>query len=1060
MNKKYWKGLEELHQTEAFQVKANKEFSEEVPVEEFLSNQEQSSSSTSRRDFLKFMGFSITAATVAACEAPVIKSIPYVNKPEDITPGVANFYASSFYDGFDFANVMVKTREGRPIHIKGNKNGFTKGAVNARINASVLNLYNTARVQQPQLKGEATTWGQLDAKVVGELEKAVSAGKKVALVSNSIISPSANKLVAEFAAKYNGEGESFNHVTIDANSFSAIREAHESHTGKAIIPFYDFAKAKTLVAVNADFLNDWVYPAAFTKGYAELRNPESGLSKHYQIETTMSLSGSNADVRMMMKPSEEGLVVAAIYNHIAAKAGASSVSVSTGDWAAKTKKVAEDLWSAKGASLFVSGSKLKEVQELVVATNKLLGNYGSTLDTNQPINLGQQMDSEVSQLIADMNSGAYGAVIIAGTNPAYYLANGDKFLAGLKKVAFSVAIAEYADETAANCTAIAPDHNYLESWKDAEARVGELSLTQPAINPLYKTRQFEESLLAWMGSADSFHAYMKKNWQENIFAATGKIGLAADFWHQSLHDGVAKGAVKSESLSWTDFDASATASAISKLAKPVDGIEVKFYHKVGIGSGAQAANPWLQEMPDPISKVTWDNYVTMAPSDVEQMGLNGEIGQELPASLVTVSVNGNELKLPVFPQPGQTPGTIGIALGYGRGANGENIGKSAFQTGEYGGYVEGENGNKVAIGKRVVQMAAAFGATHIDAAFGATVAATGEEYPLACTQTHHTVMGRESVVKETTLGVFQHGHKHDYNHGHTLPIHTENGMEKVPVSEVDLWDAHPVEGVGHRWGMSIDLSTCIGCGSCITACHSENNVPVVGKDEIRRSRDMHWMRIDRYFSSAEEKVREEGGDFSYGAMEIPEQNPSVVHMPMMCQHCNHAPCETVCPVAATTHSNEGLNQMTYNRCIGTRYCANNCPYKVRRFNWFNYKAYKKFTEVNPAQDEMGRMVLNPDVTVRSRGVMEKCSLCVQRIQAGKLDAKKAGRPVKDGEVQSACAEACPTDAIVFGDLNDKNSRVRKLADGNRAYNVLEEVGTRPNIYYQVKVRNAEQHSEA
>lgn len=1057
MNKKYWKGLDHLHNTEAFTAQANKEFSEEVPVEDFLAKQEKESAGTSRRDFLKFMGFSITAATVAACETPVIKSIPYVNKPEDLTPGVANYYASAYYDGMDFANVLVKTREGRPIHIKGNKGGFTGGAVNARINSSVLELYNTARVQEPWLNGEATTWGKLDAKVVSELEKAKAAGKRIAVITNSVVSPSANKLIADFKAKY----ELVDHVTIDAVSYDAIRTAHNTVLGARVLPFYDFAKAKTLVAVNADFLNDWVYPTAFTKGYAAMRKPETGLSKHYQIETNMSLSGSNADVRMTMKPSEEGVVLAAIYNNIAAKLGGETIAANVGDWKQKTAKIADDLIAAKGSSLVVSGSKLAGVQEIVVAINKTLGNYGTTVDINQPLNIGQQDDAAVAQLLKDLNAGAYGAAIIAGTNPVYTHAQGNEILKGLSKVAFSVAVGEYADETAANCTAIAPDHNYLESWKDAEVRVGELSLTQPAIQPLYKTRQFEDSILAWTGSADSFHSYMKATWKSK-HASLGLLGLADDFWHQSLHDGVASYSSAAPSYTWVEsWNAGNASVAVKALQqKASENFEIQFYHKVGLGAGNHAANPWLQEMPDPITKVTWDNYATMAPADMAELGLNLEIGQELPASVVTLSVGSEQIEVPVFPLPGQASKTIGLALGYGRGNNGENIGKSAFQTAENGDHKKDVNGNLMPIGVKVSHLQQAVNGSVVAAAFGAAVAKTEKEYALACTQTHHTVMGRESVVKETSLAVFQHGHKHEYNHEHTLPVHSAaNGAEDKPVTEVDLWDAHPVEDIGHRWGMSIDLSTCIGCGSCITACHSENNVPVVGKDEVRRSRDMHWMRIDRYFSSEEEKVRKAGGDFDYGLMEEPEANPSVVHMPMMCQHCNHAPCETVCPVAATTHSNEGLNQMTYNRCIGTRYCANNCPYKVRRFNWFNYKAYRKFTEVNPSQDEMGRLVLNPDVTVRSRGVMEKCSLCVQRIQAGKLDAKKEGRPVKDGEVQSACAEACPTNAIVFGDLNDKNSEIRKMADGDRAYNVLEEVGTRPNIYYQVKVRNAE-HSEA
>ena len=429
--------------------------------------------------------------------------------------------------------------------------------------------------------------------------------------------------------------------------------------------------------------------------------------------------------------------------------------------------------------------------------------------------------------------------------------------------------------------------------------------------------------------------------------------------------------------------------------------------------------------------------------------------QEHGLNLATVTVNGKSITLPVYPLPGQAPKTIGIALGYGRGANGENIGKAAFQTKEYGGHAKTKDGKLTPIGANVFGMLST-GATILFSAAAKVTPAEGT-YPIAATQIHHTVMGRHSIVRETTLSIFQNNEKDAFNEGHKLQKLDKHGNHvEAPVSEFDLWAAHPVEKIGHRWGMSIDLSSCIGCGSCLIACQSENNVPVVGKDEVRRGREMHWLRIDRYFASDEEAAigtKKDKKTFSYDNAEKAALNPTVIHMPLMCHHCNHAPCETVCPVAATTHSNEGLNQMTYNRCIGTRYCANNCPYKVRRFNWFNYPSYKKFTEVNPAQDDLGRMVLNPDVTVRTRGVMEKCSLCVQRIQATKLVAKKEARVIADGEFATACSDACPTNAIVVGDWNDLKSMIREKSEGIRAYQALEEIGVKPNVWYQMKVRN-------
>ena len=428
------------------------------------------------------------------------------------------------------------------------------------------------------------------------------------------------------------------------------------------------------------------------------------------------------------------------------------------------------------------------------------------------------------------------------------------------------------------------------------------------------------------------------------------------------------------------------------------------------------------------------------------------MGQESAQNVVNVTVNGVTLKLAVFPQPGQAPGTIGIAVGYGRGANGEKIGKAAYQ--QNGIY--GEASTNV-IGQNAYALT-----TNSDFnIFDATIEDTNETYILACTQTHATVMARNSILKETTFDIYKAEESSAYNHRHVL--HSGWDHKEELTEEFDLWEEHPVKHVGHRWAMTIDLNSCVGCGSCVVACTSENNVPVVGRDEVRRGREMHWLRIDRYYASDVEptigtrdldKFNEEG----FTGLKKPASNPKVVHMPMMCQHCNHAPCETVCPVAATTHSNEGLNMMAYNRCIGTRYCANNCPYKVRRFNWFNYPSYRKFTEVNPAQDDLGRMVLNPDVVVRTRGVMEKCSFCVQKIQSGKLVAKKADRKVVDGDVTTACADACPADAISFGDWNDSESTVRKSSGDKRAYQALEEIGVKPNIWYKVKVRN--EHNEA
>ena len=721
----------------------------------------------------------------------------------------------------------------------------------------------------------------------------------------------------------------------------------------------------------------------------------------------------------------------------------------------KTKIAAQELKANKGEALVVGGSNCSGTQTVINAINDAISSYGSTIDMANPTNMAKGNDAEVEELVKDVEAGKIDALFIYGVNPVYSLPNGVKFAEGIKKLDLSVSFSQYADETATNCKFVCPDNHYLESWNDYAPTASHYAVAQPAIRPLYETAQAQESFLVYAGKAS------RAGKESRVMYDYIKSRFTGD-WNMLVHNGSVDFDMVPMTTTAFAGDLAVAGSHIAKRAKSTGDFEVIMYQKNGIGDGQQAANPWLQELPDPITKVTWDNYMTMSRADAEKLGCNILLGEKSPATVVKIEVNSVSLELPVFVLPGQKSGTVGVALGYGRGENQENIGDSAYQTQEYGTHIMKE-GKKQLIGGNAFRLTQ-FVDGELMFSGAAKLTKLDQEYPLACTQTHHTFMGRTSIVRETSFGVYKAGDKNDFNPAHQLSTHEKGRTVKKDISEFDLWDSHPVENVGHRWGMSIDLSSCIGCGSCIVACHTENNVPVVGKDEIRRGRDMHWLRLDRYFSSAEDEVRADAlanntKEYDYAKLEIPEENPSVVHIPMMCQHCNHAPCETVCPVAATTHSNEGLNQMTYNRCIGTRYCANNCPYKVRRFNWFNYPTNSRFQHFNPSQFDMGRMVLNPDVTVRSRGVMEKCSMCVQQIQSGKLEAKKDGRTVIDGEIQTACSSSCPTDAITFGDLNDKKSHenkgsvVRQKSEGSRAYHILEEIGTQPNIYYQVKVRN-------
>lgn len=1075
MTRKYWKGIDELKETPQFLESRDQEFPAQSSVEEFLGDESLHETSTDRRDFLKFLGFSVAAATVAACEAPVTKAIPYVNKPENVTPGMATWYASTYYDGNSYASILVKTREGRPIFIKGNKDyGITKGGANPQIIASVLSLYDSSRLQGPTMDGEVqTTYSTVDDKIKSGLKSA----KKVVVLSNTIISPSALMAIDELSMSLGGTmneaglvtNENFELIQYDAVSYAGMRAANKKSFGLladsrdpnsvGIIPNYDFSKAKTIVSVGADFLNSWLLPTQFAGQYGSRRNPDGEwMSKHFQFESMMSITGSNADVRAMIKPSEQANVLAYLLSKFNESVGNASTKLSA-DVKKAADKAYEALSKSKAESIVVCDSNNVSVQLLVNKLNSKLGAYTKTINVNDQIRLFMSNDTALGKFVKSVIDGKEKdtAVIFYGSNPCYTLANGDAFAENLKKVALTVSLAAYADETASNCKYVCPDHHALEQWMDMNPAGMHYAVAQPTIRPLWNTSSAIESFLVWSGKEkrggkDSrvAYEYIKGIWEKYGFPQQTEYLDFHTYWSMTVHNSC--DLMEAPAATDVVFDG----AALSGLKFPQGGdTEVVLYQKASMGTGVQANNPWLQEMPDPMTKATWDNYITMNPVEMDKAGYRTTYDQERGLSMATVKVGSKELTLPVFPLPGQAPGTVGIALGYGRGSKGENIGKAAFQTAEYGGHILGENGLPTPIGANAYTLTGSDNGTIAYTAVG-TVSKIDGLYPIAATQLNQTVMARHSIVRETTLGIYSSREKEAYNPAHTLQKLDEHGNHvEAPVSEFTLWDEHPVEKIGHRWGMTIDLSSCIGCGSCLIACQSENNVPVVGKTEVRKGREMHWLRLDRYFASDEEVAvgtRTEG-KIDYAQAEIASLNPQVVHMPMMCHHCNHAPCETVCPVAATTHSNEGLNMMAYNRCIGTRYCANNCPYKVRRFNWFNYPSYKAQREINPAQDDIGRMVLNPDVTVRTRGVMEKCSFCVQRIQEGKLNAKKDGRPVVDGDYTSACSDSCPTNAITVGDWNDIKSMVRTSADDKRSYQALEEIGVKPNVWFKVKVRN-------
>ena len=1060
--KKYWKGLEELNNSPEFVQSVNNEFAEQIPLEDFLGDKNLTVNGTNRRDFLKFLGFSVTAASLAACETPVNKAIPYLVKPEEITLGVANLYASTYFDGRDYSPLLVKTREGRPIKVTGNSlSKVTNGVTNSRVQASVLSLYDSSRLTGPTANGTAITWSAADKQIGAELAAITAAGGEIRILSSTIISPSTKGAIDDFTAKY----PTTKHVTYDAISFSGISSANAQTFGKAIIPTYHFENAQVIVSIGADFLTNWI--ENFSMAYAKNRKvskekPE--MSKHYQFESNLSLTGANADERIPVKVSEQAKVAVNLYNAIAKLVFVSKLPASELACDAIIAQVAKELVANKGKSLVVCGSNDTNVQLIINEINTMIGSYGKTIDMENPSYLNQSNDKAFTELVAEMAAGKVKALITYNTNPVYTAPAALKFTEAYNNVKLRISFADRADETASLASYICPDHHYLESWNDFNPRKTHYSLSQPTIMPLFAgsnsgTRQAQQTLLLWAGNTNDYHSYIQKVWAERVFPMQAKYMTFTEFWNNSLHDGaieVGKGAEVPATDAKPDVAVAETADKEEK--KPLETVNLKvaareinalvagefelaLYEKVAIGNGNQANNPWLQEMPDPISKVTWDNYVTMSPLEMSTKGYNLMERQSREASVVNVTVNGITVELPVIPQPGQAPGTIGIAVGYGR----DKAGKLSTQTGSV-------------VGKNAYPFVQVINGMLIYNALDVKIENANKTVEIAGTQIHHTLMGRE-IVKETNLENYKKNPKSG-NHDEMLVTHS--GVKRA--ATIDLWDEHAK--VGHRWGMTIDLNSCIGCGSCVVSCTAENNVAVVGKAQVMNTREMHWLRIDRYYSSDmnKEVAKEEGvGAIDmYLDMENPSAaNPKVVFQPMMCQHCNHAPCETVCPVIATNHSSEGLNVMTYNRCVGTRYCANNCPYKVRRFNWFNYNENTNYT-FNPTQDDLGRMVLNPDVVVRSRGVMEKCTMCVQRIQAGKLEAKKASRTLIDGEVNTACAEACPTSAILFGDLNDDNSAIsilRKQEAEQRNYFVLEELGVKPSVSYLTKVRNCEKTIE-
>ena len=1032
--KKYWKKLSDLNSDK---IPSNgvqhREFVEEIPVDEFLGDKQNlSNSSTSRRDFLKYLGFSTAAATLAACEGPVVKSIPYVVQPNEIVPGLANFYATTISNGYDFANILIKNREGRPIKIENNT--MASSSANARVHASILDLYDSGRLAQPMKNGLPTSWVEFDFETKSKLKEISNSSKPIVLLTQTFASPSTEKLISDFKNNY----RNVSHVVYDAISESSAADAFQRRYGQRGLSNYDFSMADLIVSIGADFIGDW-QGGGFEDGYTSKRIPKNGkMSRHIQFESNMSLTGANADTRIPVKPSEQKLILLSIYSRIFSINNSIKLSE-------KLQKLVDttvdEILKNKDKAVIVSGIDDVDYQSIILQINEKI--KSKAFKPNEIIKTRLGNSNQVMQLVNKMINGDVGALIMAGVNPVYTMPNSEEFVEGLKKTDLSILFSTKNDETASHVDYVGATSHYLESWGDVEIRSGNFSLIQPVIKNLFDTRQFQDLLLVWTNNKDSYYSYIKENWKKNI--------LKYSYWDKALHDGVYF--QKKNSISKSAFLRSAVNKSyymsfddlIDQIKLDSSSFELTLYPKIGMGDGQQANNPWLQEFPDPLTRTTWDNYLTISEYDAKSLGLylepstffsqsSHDADGGLNGKYAIITVNGNSIKAPVMIQPGQARGSVGLSFGYGRtkGVKDEmKVGANAYKL-----YENFNNVQQISIKP------------------------TDGKHEFACIQLHNTLMGRGEILKETTLEIFN---TKDKKHWNAEAVVSLNHIE-TPVSspDVDIWDEFD-RSIGHHFNLSIDLNACTGCGACVIACNAENNVPVVGKREIRRSRDMHWLRIDRYYSSEDtfnqDDVKKDdisglqSSLTSFGELESPSENPQVAFQPIMCQHCNHAPCETVCPVAATSHGRQGQNHMAYNRCVGTRYCANNCPYKVRRFNWFLYSQNDEFDY--HMNDDLGRMVLNPDVTVRSRGVMEKCSFCIQNTQAVILKAKLEGRPVAEGEFNDtcACASACSSGAMRFGDINEKDSEIYKLKNDKRAYHLLDSVGTKPNVVYQVKIRN-------
>jgi molybdopterin-containing oxidoreductase family iron-sulfur binding subunit len=963
----YWRGLEELAQTPEFREYLHREFPEQAS---------EWNDGLSRRNFLKLMAASLALAGVTACtKQPAENIVPYVHPPEHFIPGKPLFYATALTLGGFARGVLVESHLGRPTKIEGNSlHPAGLGATDAFMQAAILTLYDPDRSRAVTEAGRISTWSAfLTAATRALRSRQAQNGRGIRILTETVTSPTLAHQLREFLKTYPEakwhQYEPVGRENVRAGSQLAFGELVETH--------YRIEKAHVILSLESDFLCSGPAHLRYAREFAARRRESAGtMNRLYAVESTPTNTGAMADHRLPLRAAHVGLFAREIARRLGV---ASDAAVPAGLFSDQTRwfdALARDLQKLRGACLVIPGEhQPASVHALAHALNHSLGNAGRTVVYTDPVEAEpvDQMAS-LAELVTEMDAGRVEVLFILGGNPVYNAPADLEFAQRISKVPLRAHLSLYEDETSDLCHWHIPEAHTLEAWGDARAFDGTVTIQQPLIAPLYGGKSAHEFLSALAGEpARSGYNTLRDFWRPR---AAGKD--FETFWRTTVHDGVMEGSALQERT--VNFRPQFLSTLFSTDARPQPpGFEVVFRPDPTVFDGRFANNGWLQELPKPGTRLTWDNVALVAPRTAERQGLKSE-------DVVELRLNGRTVAAPVWVMPGQAEDSVTVFLGYGRrraGRVGSRIGYDAYA---------------------LRTTAAPWFAP------GLTLQPTGRRYRLAGTQVHHSMEGRD-LVRSARAQEFE-----------ANPDLIQQ-MGQAPTPGLSLYPQH--EYPGYAWGMAIDLNACVGCGACVVACQSENNVPIVGKDQVLVSREMHWLRVDRYFK----------GDLD---------NPEIHHQPVPCMHCENAPCEVVCPVAATVHSDEGLNDMVYNRCVGTRYCSNNCPYKVRRFNFLQYADH--------TQPSL-KLMRNPNVTVRSRGVMEKCTYCVQRINAARITAEKEDRKVRDGEIATACQAACPTQAIVFGDINDPNSRVAKLKAGKRNYGLLAELNTRPRTTYLAKLRN-------